>query len=83
MNIKAPLNGPNPMRAVLLMALTILGLGLPTFRVCAAPPKDSALVSTGAELRFASNWSVAAKFDGEFAPNSTTYTGTGVVRYRW
>jgi len=34
-------------------------------------------------VRFASNWSIAAKFDGEFAARSTTYTGTGVVRYRW
>jgi hypothetical protein len=40
MNTKAPLNDPNPMRAVLLMALMILGSGLPTVLVCAAPPKD-------------------------------------------
>jgi hypothetical protein len=35
-----------------------------------------------AEVRFASNWSIAAKFDGGFAANSTTYAGTGIVRYR-
>jgi len=49
----------------------------------AAPAKDSALASTGAEVCFASNWSIAAKFDGEFAVHSTTYAGTGVLRYRW
>ena len=49
----------------------------------AAPAKDSLLASGGAEVRFASNWSVAARFDGEFAEHSTTYAGTGVVRCRW
>jgi len=24
-----------------------------------------------------------AKFDGEFASNSSTYAGTGAIRYRW
>jgi hypothetical protein len=24
-----------------------------------------------------------AKFDGEFASRSTTYGGTGTIRYRW
>jgi uncharacterized protein with beta-barrel porin domain len=49
----------------------------------ATPAKDSALASAGAEVRFASGWSIAAKFDGEFADHSTTYAGTGIVRYRW
>jgi outer membrane autotransporter protein len=49
----------------------------------ATPAKDSALASAGAEVRFASGWSIAAKFDGEFADHSTTYAGTGVLRYRW
>jgi uncharacterized protein with beta-barrel porin domain len=49
----------------------------------AVPAKDSALASGGAEVRIASGWSIAAKFDGEFAAHSTTYAGTGVVRYRW
>jgi len=49
----------------------------------AAPAKDSALVSAGAELRFASNVALLAKFDGEFANRSQTYAGTGTVRYTW
>jgi uncharacterized protein with beta-barrel porin domain len=49
----------------------------------AVPAKDSAPASAGAEVRFASGWSIAAKFDGEFADHSTTYAGTGIVRYRW
>jgi hypothetical protein len=27
--------------------------------------------------------SLLAKFDGEFAPHSQTYAGTGTVRYVW
>src|SRR5271157_1475692 len=41
MNIKTPRNDPNPIFAVLLVALTFLGSGLPVARVCAAPPKVS------------------------------------------
>jgi outer membrane autotransporter protein len=49
----------------------------------AAPAKDSALTSAGAELRYRSGWSLLAKFDGELAGNSQTYAGTGTVQYRW
>jgi uncharacterized protein with beta-barrel porin domain len=49
----------------------------------AAPPHDSGLASAGAELRFASGWSLGAKFDGEFAARSQTYAGTGALRYVW
>jgi outer membrane autotransporter protein len=49
----------------------------------ATPAKDSALTSAGAELRWRSGWSLAAKFDGEFASRSQTYAGTGAVRYSW
>ena len=49
----------------------------------AAPPKDSALASAGAELHMTTNWSLAAKFDGEFAKGSQTYAGTGTLRYTW
>ncbi len=34
----------------------------------AAPPKNSALASAGAELWITPNWSLAAKFDGEIRP---------------
>jgi uncharacterized protein with beta-barrel porin domain len=49
----------------------------------AAPPKDSALATAAAELHMTKNWSLAAKFDGEFARNAQTYAGTGTLRYAW
>ena len=49
----------------------------------AAPPRNSALASAGAELHLTANWSLAAKFDGEFASGSQTYAGTGTLRYVW
>jgi uncharacterized protein with beta-barrel porin domain len=44
---------------------------------------DSALTSAGAELWLTANWSLIAKFDGEFAPGSQTYAGSGTLRYTW
>jgi uncharacterized protein with beta-barrel porin domain len=49
----------------------------------ATPPPNSALASAGAELRMSPDWSLLVKFDGEFAPGSQTYAGTGTLRYRW
>jgi autotransporter-associated beta strand protein len=49
----------------------------------ATPPMNSALLSAGAELHVTRSWSVAAKFDGEFASGSSTYAGTGTLRYQW
>jgi uncharacterized protein with beta-barrel porin domain len=49
----------------------------------AVPPKNSALTSVGSELHMTTNWSVLAKFDGEFAKGSQTYAGTGTLRYVW
>ena len=49
----------------------------------AAPAKNSALASAGAELRLANGVSLLGKFDGEFASRSSTYAGTGMVRYAW
>jgi outer membrane autotransporter protein len=49
----------------------------------AAPARDSALASAGAELRLANGVSLLGKFDGEFAAHSSTYAGTGTVRYTW
>ena len=49
----------------------------------ATPAKDSALVSTGAELRLVNGVTLLAKFDGEFARRSQTYAGTGTIRYAW
>jgi uncharacterized protein with beta-barrel porin domain len=49
----------------------------------AAPPKNSALTSAGAELRVTPALSVGAKFDGEFANGAQIYAGTGIVRLSW
>jgi outer membrane autotransporter protein len=49
----------------------------------ATPPQNSALTSLGADLRFANHISLLAKFDGEFASHSSTYAGTGTIRYTW
>jgi autotransporter-associated beta strand protein len=49
----------------------------------ATPPKDSALATAEAELRVTANWSLLARFDGEFARGSQTYAGTGTARYTW
>jgi outer membrane autotransporter protein len=49
----------------------------------ALPVKDSALVSAGTEYRLANGVTLLAKFDGEFASRSSTYAGTGTVRYAW
>jgi autotransporter-associated beta strand protein len=55
-----------------------------SFIVNGAPiPHDSALVSTSAELFLTPNWTMLAKFDGEFANGSQTYAGTGTLRYFW
>jgi uncharacterized protein with beta-barrel porin domain len=54
------------------------------FTVNGAPiPRDSALTSVGGELFLAPNWTLLAKFDGEFANRSQTYAGTGTLRYVW
>ncbi len=49
----------------------------------ATPPANTALVSGGAELHVTANWSLAAKFDGEFASGSQIYGGSGTLRYTW
>jgi outer membrane autotransporter protein len=49
----------------------------------ATPAKNSALASAGTELRLANGIALLAKFDGEFASHSSTYAGTGTMRYTW
>ena len=54
------------------------------FTVNGAPiPHDSALTTAGAQLFLTPNWTLLAKFEGEFAPGSQTYAGTGTLRYTW
>jgi uncharacterized protein with beta-barrel porin domain len=55
-----------------------------SFTVYGAPfPHDSALTSAGAELFLTPRWTLLAKFDGEFASNAQTYSGSGTLRYTW
>src|SRR3981081_4000799 len=44
---------------------------------------DSARAAPGPDLRLANGVSLIGKFDGEFAGHSSTYAGTGTVRYAW
>jgi outer membrane autotransporter protein len=54
------------------------------FTVFGAPIlHDSALTTAGARLFLSANWSLTAKFDGEFASGSQTYAGSGTLRYTW
>jgi T5SS/PEP-CTERM-associated repeat protein len=46
-------------------------------------PHDSALTTAGAELFITPRWTLLAKFDGEFANGSQTYTGSGTLSYTW
>jgi hypothetical protein len=42
---------------------------------------NSALASSGTELRFANSVTLLAKFDGELGSHLSTYAGTETVRY--
>jgi uncharacterized protein with beta-barrel porin domain len=67
-------------------ALSAAFQGLPggTFTVNGAPiPQNSALTTVGAQLFITPQWTLLAKFDGEFASGSQTYAGSGTVRYSW
>jgi uncharacterized protein with beta-barrel porin domain len=46
-------------------------------------PQNSALTSASAELRLTQQWSVSAKFDGEFSSSTQTHSGTGTLKYSW
>jgi outer membrane autotransporter protein len=46
-------------------------------------PRNSALITTGAELHITPTFSILGKFDGEFAPGSYTYASTGTLSYVW
>jgi uncharacterized protein with beta-barrel porin domain len=55
-----------------------------SFTVLGAPiAHDSALTTAGAQLYLTSQWTLIAKFDGEFANGSQTYGGSGTLRYAW
>jgi outer membrane autotransporter protein len=49
----------------------------------AKPVPDSLLIATGAELRMANGFSVAASFETELAERSHNYIGKAGLRYTW
>jgi outer membrane autotransporter protein len=67
-----------------MLNVSFIGLPIASFAVNgAAPPRDLGLVTAGAEWRLARGISILAKFDGEFADGSQTYSGTARLRYTW
>jgi autotransporter-associated beta strand protein len=61
--------------------LAVPGTG---FTVFGAPiARDSALLSTGAELFIAPKWTLLGKVDGAFARSAQALSGTGTLRYAW
>ncbi len=49
----------------------------------AAPARDLALVSAGADLRLANNVSLGGSFEGEFSSTTRGYGGKCHIRYVW
>jgi uncharacterized protein with beta-barrel porin domain len=49
----------------------------------AKPAADQALITAGAEWHFAKNWTLMAKFGGEFGVGAQAYARTGRVSYSW
>ncbi len=49
----------------------------------AASARDLVLASVSAEIGFGNGFSLAARFNGEFAVHSQKYAGTGGLRYTW
>ena len=68
-------------RAIGAVFENLPGAGFTVFG--AAPARNAALASAGAELKLHNGISLRAKFDGEFAGHDHVYAGTGSVRYSW
>jgi outer membrane autotransporter protein len=67
-----------------ILGATFESLPGATFTVEGAkPPKNAALISGGAELRFARSATLGVRFDGEVASNATAYAGTAYIVFRW
>jgi uncharacterized protein with beta-barrel porin domain len=59
-------------------------LASPTFPIIgAAPGRDAALLSGGAEFAFGNGMSFGARFDGELGPDAQSYAGTATFRRVW
>ncbi|MCW2272920.1 uncharacterized protein with beta-barrel porin domain [Rhodoblastus acidophilus] len=67
-----------------LSSVSFASFSAPSFLVCsAAPARDSALVTAGAEYSVGDGWTVSAKFEGEFARTANFYGATGQIRKAW
>jgi outer membrane autotransporter protein len=49
----------------------------------AVPARDGVLVTGAAQMSLANGWSFLAKFDGEFSPTTSIYSGSGMVKKTW
>jgi uncharacterized protein with beta-barrel porin domain len=49
----------------------------------AGPAADSALVSAGAEMRWANGLSLGASFEGELSETTQSYAGKAKLSYAW
>jgi uncharacterized protein with beta-barrel porin domain len=66
------------------LTATFIGLPAAIFVVNgAAPPKNLALITAGAEWGLRNGWSILGKFDGELANGYDNFIGTARVRYLW
>ncbi|HWZ40970.1 MAG TPA: autotransporter outer membrane beta-barrel domain-containing protein, partial [Bradyrhizobium sp.] len=66
------------------LTATFIGLPAAIFLVNgAAPPKNLALITAGAEWGLRNGWSILGKFDGELANGYDNFIGTARVRYLW
>ncbi len=66
------------------LAATFQTLPGATFIVNGAQqPRDVALATASAEMKWLNGFSLAGTFEGEFSGVSRSYAGKGVVRYAW
>ena len=49
----------------------------------ATPAHDYALTTFSADLHLAPKWVLSAKFEGELATRTQSYSGVGKVTYSW
>lgn len=75
------LHDSNTDRAMSAVFQTLPGSAFTVFG--AAAPKDSALISSGAELRFVNNVTLGARVSGELAGGARSVSAQGSLRYAW
>ncbi len=49
----------------------------------ATPSPNSALVTAGAQVKWANGFAIEANFEGDFSSNTKSYGGRGTLRYSW